>query len=185
MLRQWSTRDLMVLAALSIAIGLVLLIVIAAENVALAALGPYAMPLSIGPYGLLALLPMAVLRRPGAAALAGLIAGLVWFPFAGGLIALLSGGLVGVGCEAPFLATRYRRFGVRMFMVAAVFCALVLAALFYGPLGLSSLSPLIQSVLFLATAAVAALVGGWLSVALAQALMRTGVLAGYRAAQEI
>ena len=101
-----------------------------------AAFGPLLYGLTVGVHFLPSVVALALLKRPGTAVLAGVIAGLVGAAFAPWWIGRFvgTGLLVGVLIELPFLLTRYRRWDAWMFYVAAVFSGLVLAiAVFIAP----------------------------------------------------
>ena len=85
--------------------------------------------------GLPSVVALALLKRPGTAVLAGVIAGLVGAAFAPWWIGRFvgTGLLVGALIELPFLITRYTRWDAWMFYASAAFAGLVLAiAVFIG-----------------------------------------------------
>ena len=115
----WSTRDLMVIAAIGVALGVVLVPVIYATMALHAALGPLGMASIWGPYVVPLLVATSVMRRPRAALLTSLLVPLVQLPFGpGGWIMLLLWLPAGLACEVTFFLTRYRSLGLPTLMVA-------------------------------------------------------------------
>ncbi|WP_448005218.1 ECF transporter S component [Agromyces bauzanensis] len=102
---------------------------------AFAAFGPMLYGLTVGTHFLPSVVALALLKRPGMAVLAGLIAGLVGAAFAPWWLWRYVGAglLVGLLIEIPFLLTRYRRWDAWLFYAAAGFAGLVIAiAVFIG-----------------------------------------------------
>ena len=118
-LGNWSTKDLLVFAAIGVALGLALVPVNYAWVALQTAIGPFARALFAGLNYLPILLALYITRRPGAGLLCSLFLGLVQAaltPF--GWVAIIAFLTPGIGCELPFLLTRYRRFGLVILTVA-------------------------------------------------------------------
>lgn len=127
-MRRTTTRILLSCAAIGVGGGLVA----GASGylaAAFAAFGPLFYGVTVGAHFLPSIVALALLKRPGTAVLAGVIAGLVGAIFAPWWIGRFvgTGLLVGALIEVPFLVTRYRRWSPWMFYVAAVFSGVVLA----------------------------------------------------------
>jgi energy-coupling factor transport system substrate-specific component len=129
-----STRVLLSCAAIGVVGG----VVAGASGylaAAFAAFGPMLYGLTVGSHFLPSVVALAVLKRPGMAVLAGLIAGLVGAAFAPWWLWRYVGAglLVGLLIEVPFLLTRYRRWDAWLYYVGAGFAGLVIAiAVFIG-----------------------------------------------------
>jgi hypothetical protein len=80
----WSTRDLMVISAIGVALGVVLVPVIYATMALHAALAPLGMATIWGLYVVPLLVTTRIMRRPGAALLTSLLVPLVQLPFGPG-----------------------------------------------------------------------------------------------------
>jgi energy-coupling factor transport system substrate-specific component len=172
----WKTRDVVVAAALAVPLGFVYtgwLLAWAAAQVV-----PEISHFLGGLYVVAGVLVAYVTRRPGAALLGEMIAALVEVPIAPyGVILLWLGLLQGIGVEAVFAATRYRRFSLPVMLLAGVVGALaVLFGRFYLAFGYGSLAPETQLVRLLATVLGGALLGGLLGKLIGDALTKTGVL---------
>ncbi|KRE29627.1 ECF transporter S component [Agromyces sp. Soil535] len=129
-----STRVLLSCAAIGVGGGLVA----GASGylaAAFAAFGPLLYGITAGTHFLPSVVALALLKRPGTAVLAGVIAGLVGAAFAPWWIGRFvgTGLLVGALIELPFLITRYTRWDAWIFYASAAFAGLVLAiAVFIG-----------------------------------------------------
>jgi energy-coupling factor transport system substrate-specific component len=160
-LKGWSTRDLLVVAALGVTLGVALVPVLYASLPMQAALGPLYQVLVAGLFSVPGLVALYVTRRPGAALVNGLFVGLVQVPLTPfGWTALIGSLVAGASCELPFLLTRYRRFGPSMLLVSGTVAALCNLALFYVPLGYLNLAVPVQLALVAGFALSGALIGG-------------------------
>jgi energy-coupling factor transport system substrate-specific component len=170
----------MVVAAIGVALGIALIPLFYAATAFLAAAGPLGVWAVGGLYTIPGLMSLYVTRRPGAAVLNGLFVGLVQLPFTPvGFVVLIQTLVRGLACELPFLATRYRRFGLPALMVGGALAQLLTLALAWVPYGIPALSPVLQAVIVAVTAISGAVLGGLPAKALSDALAKSGVLSGY------
>lgn len=175
----WSTRDLMVLAAISLIFGLLL---IGLTYVFMMTSTFLTLMISNALFGGVWLLPafMAtyIIRRPGTALLTVLLYSLVQLPFSPYGIAAIIGGIIGgVSYELPFLLTRYRRYGLPMLIVGGALANLLTVfshVLFGGGLniGLGMLGAVVLIGLL------SGALGGWFSKQFADRLAHSGLLSG-------
>jgi energy-coupling factor transport system substrate-specific component len=131
-----STRILLSCAAIGVGGGLVA----GASGylaAAFAVFGPLFYGITVGSHFLPSVIALALLRRPGTALLAGVLAGLVGAAFAPWWLDrfLLTGVLVGALIELPFLLTRYRRWDAWLFYASGAFSGLVIAVAVFIALG--------------------------------------------------
>ncbi len=131
-----STRVLLSCAAIGVGGGLVA----GASGylaAAFAAFGPLFYGITVGTHFLPSVVALSLLKRPGTAVLAGVIAGVVGTAFAPWWIwrYIGTGLLVGALIELPFLVTRYRRWDPWLFYVSSGFAGLVLAVAVFIALG--------------------------------------------------
>ena len=181
---RWRTRDIVVTAVIGVAFG----VVFWAWNILYAGVEPvfaFAPPVRDIMYGVWlmpAILAPLVIRKPGAALFAEMVAagvsallGSQW-----SVDTLLSGFMQGAAAELIFAFTLYRSYGVATLVLAATASALA-AWVHDWVLYYSDIGPTIQVVrlvvMLISAAAIAA--GG--SVLLARSLRRTGVLDGFPA----
>lgn len=171
----WSTRDLLVTVMLGLAIGLVtipLRMITTSLNVLF---GPLAsVPASA--YVVLAGIFVAyVVRRPLAAAVSQIIAGLV-------LTVLVPGGFLvvalylihAIAIELPFALTRYKRYEKWFLAIAGGIARLIILATAWIPAALGDLAPIVQIGLLIG-AFIGGAIGGLLAKVLADSLARAGV----------
>jgi energy-coupling factor transport system permease protein len=176
----WSTRDLMVIAAIGVALGVVLVPVIYATMALHTALGPLGMASIWGLYVVPLLVATRVMRRPGATLLTSLLVPLVQLPFGpGGWIMLLLWLPAGLACEVTFFLTRYRSLGLPTLMVAGALASLAFIAHMYLFIGFFDLALGVQVALVAVPLLSGALLGGVPAKLLSGALAKTGVLSGY------
>ncbi|MCU0495010.1 MAG: ECF transporter S component [Chloroflexaceae bacterium] len=173
----WSTRDILVTAMIALTLGLVLAGVSYVYTVARSALGPAIGGAIFGAWFCLpGLLTMYMLRRPGAAFLAQVLVAFVQMPFdPSGWVGAAPYLVNGVLCELPFLVTRYRRYGMGVFVCAGLLVNMLFLALGTLVFGAANLNWAVTAV-----AAGLALMTGvfipWLARRLGDALIQRGVL---------
>lgn len=184
-LQGWSTRDILVVAAIGVGLGLAMIPVLYGGLFLQAALGPLVFVVVRGLFLLPQLTSLYIVRRPGTAVIAGLFFGLVQAPFTPfGWTTVPVGLLTGLVCELPFLLTRYRNFRRPMLLLAGAIAGLLNLALVFVPLGYPDLATGVQVALIVGYAASGAVLGGLLAKLLSDALARTGVLSNYAISRE-
>jgi len=180
--RRWRTRDIVIVAVIGVAFGVVFaawnLIYAGAEPLFLAA--PWARDLLYAVWLVPAVLAPLIVRKPGAALFAEMVAagvsallGSQW-----GVDALLSGFLQGLGAEIVFALTLYRVYTLPV-LVAAALGSAAAAWLHDWVLYYAAIDPSIQVLRGLAMAVSAVVVVAFGSRALARSLRRAGVLEGF------
>lgn len=170
-----STRVLLSCAAIGVGGGLVA----GASGylaAAFAAFVPVLYGLTIGAHFLPSVVALALLKRPGVAVLAGLIAGLVGAAFAPLWIwrYLGTGLLVGALIELPFLLTRYRNWSPWLYYAAAGFAGVALAVGTFIVLGAEHYAPWVW-VVYLALFVASPMFFTWIGRVVAAQLARSGV----------
>lgn len=181
------TLDLLVAVMIGVAFGVVFL----GYGVLYTLIEPLTMlfPPSEAVLGGLWLLPGIVaglvIRRPGAALLAMLVASTLSFLLGGqwAWLTVFSGLLQGLGVELGFAIFRYRWFGVAAALAAGLFGGLF-EAVFELLVYYRAWSAPFQLAFGIAYPLSAAIGGGLLSVALVSALARTGALRAFPAGRE-
>lgn len=182
----WTTRDLIVSAAISVALGLLFLAYGVVYLVLVPLLGQVGIILLVGLYYLPGILVPYIVRRPGAALLASVITAvtelLAGSPF--GIAAVWAGLIQGLGAEAIFAVRRWRDYRLPVLLAAALMSGVFAYGYEYLLLGYSALAPSVRLGLFLLRLPSAAILAGWLGKALGDALARTGVLRGFAVTRE-
>jgi energy-coupling factor transport system substrate-specific component len=181
---RWRTRDIVVAAVIGVAFG----VLFWAWNLTYAAAEPvfaFAPPLRDLMYGVWlmpAILAPLIIRKPGAALFAEMVAagvsallGSQW-----SVDTLLSGFVQGAAAELVFAFTLYRSYGVVTLVIAALASALA-AFVHDWYLYYPTVSPDIQLLRLIAMGISAAVIAAGGSILLYRALRRTGVLDGFPA----
>lgn len=176
-MRNTSTRLLLSCAAIGV-VGGIVFIVNSYLGGTLNAVAPMLYGLTLGVYFVPGALAQRLFRRGGVALLVAVLSGLVAAAFnpLGFGAALIS---VGIGAlqELPFLVTRYRRWGVGLFLVGALVSGAVLAAGMYRLVGARELDP-VGALVLVAGSLLSPVVFTLLALALARPLAATGVTRG-------
>lgn len=171
----WTTRDILVTAAIALVFALVLLPLYLFAPLIDLTLGPVTRRLLGGAFFIPPFVVMQATRRPGAAVLCGTLMGLVQTPFTPlGPILIIGSAVFGLIGELPFLVTRYRRFGVGFLVVSGAVIGLLTGLLDFVPNGGLNLAVGAQ-VLFLLFNTLSGAAAGWISVRLVAALRQSGV----------
>lgn len=191
--RSWSTRDIVVTAALAVATGISFIVFDWIYLVGTSVFGPIFQSIMEGLWLLGALLVPYIVRRPGSALFGEFVASLVeasFNPFGIGVI--IAGLLEGVGAEVIFLLTGYKRFDWKIMAIAGGFDALFFfwtrIAWTSGYLTLNAglpvfkLAPVIVAI-YMVVEVISGGLAGWLGKAIGDALVPTGALDGFPIAE--
>jgi energy-coupling factor transport system substrate-specific component len=148
--------------------------------IAQAIFGSLTMDVVMGFWFVASIVAAAIIRKPGAAFAAEVMAAgveiLLGSP--GGLILLLSGAIQGAGAEAVFAATRWRNYSLPVMMAAGVGAAIFSFAYTWIRFDYGALQPGILVAMFVLRCVSGALLGGGLGHVIVQALYKTGALSG-------
>ena len=187
--RAWSTRDIVVTAALAVAIGISFIVFDWVYIVGQSMLGGIAQAVLEGLWLLGALLVPYIVRRPGSAIAGELIASLVeasFNPF--GIIVIVAGILEGVGAEIVFVLSGYRRINRTVMVLAGAFDAFLFFVVWIswrqgyvaiGDGGLVFKQLPIVVLTYLVVETISGGLAGLLAKAIGDALVPTGVLDGF------
>jgi energy-coupling factor transport system permease protein len=180
--RAWRTRDIVVAATIGVAFGVAIwawnLLYGAAEP--LFAFAPWARDVLYGVWLMPAIVASLVVKKPGAALFAELIAASVsallgsqW-----GVSAIVSGLVQGLGAEVIFFLTGYRIYTMAVLVAAAIGSAIA-AWLHDWYFYYAAIDPTVQLLRGAAMLVSAVVIAAWGSVLLVRSLRRSGVLEGF------
>jgi energy-coupling factor transport system permease protein len=177
----WTTRELVVAAVLSVAVGVIFW---AWGLLWTAAFSLIPFPFQYGTVGLWmmgGLLVPYIVRRPGAAFFAEVVAAFVSMALGNqwGILTMASGLVQGAGAELVFAAYGWKRFtGPALYGAAALagVFSIALDTFVYGYYSAYTWTSILVAAIFCVVSSV--VLGGLLSQLLAEALAKTGVLAG-------
>ncbi len=179
MLSQCKTRDLIITAALAVALGVLMWVWSAVYQGGEAVLTKVGANLLYGIYFLPGIMIPYIVRKPGAALLGSFVAAAVemvatqW-----GLPAIIYGVLQGLGAEIVFASRGWKNYNLFMLMAASVLSMLLGFVFEYWQYAYAELAVGVQAAYLLLRIPSALVLAGWLGKALADALARTGVLRG-------
>ena len=154
---------------------------------AVAAAGGPIWPQVINPFGMVVTIAMLIVRKPGAALLAGVINGLIQFLTGNpaGLWAIGFGVAHGVGAEFWYWIFRYKKFGwVNVFVASAFGDAVLSNILVLLAFGYTALSVPVYLLSFLAAMLFYGLESGLLGKVVVDALYKAKLLQSFRIAQQ-
>lgn len=177
--RRYSTRTILTAVAIGAAVGVVLIPLNFAQGAVNSSM-PLLAVVFYGIWGMSSLIPLALQQRGGVGVIGATAAGVVSSISPYGLAMVVMMLLWGVLMEASFTLTRYRWFGLRMFLVTGLVTGLVSSAMTVAQLNLMSMGPVMVAAVC-AVQTVSFIVCAWLSWVIAGALRRAGISGGRRA----
>jgi len=173
--RGWTTRDIMVTAIISIALGLIYIPLTYLTGWAMAF--PLTMALIMGIYYWPIIMMVYLIRKPGVALFSTAVSMLVAVPFTPWGISLLMHIItIGLPLEIIFLAGRYKNFKLWYLLLAGAIASLFSATLSFIMYGLANIDLLLQIVYFGGAAISGAFLGGLLAKLIGDAVIKTGVI---------
>ncbi|MEE6280769.1 ECF transporter S component [Georgenia sunbinii] len=176
----WQLKDLMLMVVMGVVFGFVYWVLVQAWNGLAIAMGPagdLAQHVLFGGWLLVAPIVIAIVRRPFAGVIAEVLASVVEFVFLGspvGPTLMIAAAIQGLGCELPFLLTRYRRFGWGVFAVAGLLGAALV--FFYSAFRAGWYGQDIFALRLVMQLVSGVVLGGLLAKVIVDALARTGVV---------
>ncbi len=178
--RNWTLRELLIVAVLGAVFGVLYLAWVQVWLVAQAIFGAITMDVVMGFWFIVSIIAAAMVRKPGAALLSELLAAAtqVLLGSPAGLLLLVTGLVQGAGAEAVFAATRWRNYSLPVLMLAGVGAAVASYAYTWIRFDYGALAPGLLVAMFVLRCASGALLGGLLGHSITEALYRTGVLNG-------
>ncbi|MFC4353787.1 ECF transporter S component [Chryseomicrobium palamuruense] len=186
MLAKWKLKEVVLMSLLAVVFGIIYLVFVHIGNIWSSLIGPIAYEWIFGVWFLVSIVAMAIIRKPGAALISEVMAATIEVLIGNALgpRLILVGLVQGLGAEAAFAATRYRRFDLPVYILAGVLAAIF--SFVYGYLlgGFAALSPwyvLLMLGIRILSGAVIAGYGGHLIV---NGLYATGSLRGYAIARQ-
>ncbi|HEX5564233.1 MAG TPA: ECF transporter S component [Sporosarcina sp.] len=122
MLKSWKLKEVVLMSLFSVVFGIVYLLFLHVGNIWSGFIGPIAYEWIFGIWFIVSIICMYIIRKPGAAVISETIAAAVEVLLGNaiGPRLILVGVIQGLGAEAAFAATRYRRFDLWVLMLAGV-----------------------------------------------------------------
>jgi len=150
--------------------------------IAQAIFGPVTMDVVMGFWFIVSIIAAAIIRKPGAALLAEVLAAMVEVLLGSpaGLMLIVAGTVQGAGAELVFAATRWKDYRLPVLMAAGVGSAVLSFAYTWVLFDYGALAPGLLLAMFILRCLSGALLGGLGGHLVTRALYRTGVLSGLR-----
>ena len=176
----WTLREILIVAVLGAAFGVLYLAWVQVWLIAQAIFGPVTMDVVMGFWFIVSIIAAKIIRKPGAALLSELLTAVVQILLGSpaGLLLLVTGLVQGAGAEAVFAATRWRNYRLPVLIAAGVGAAIFSFVYTWIRFDYGALAPGLLVAMFVLRCLSGALLGGLAGHLVAEALYRTGVLSG-------
>lgn len=181
MLKSWKLKEVVLMSLFSVVFGIIYLLFLHAGNIWAGFIGPIAYEWIFGIWFIVSIICMYIIRKPGAAVISETIAAAVEVLLgnAVGPRLILAGVVQGLGAEAAFAATGYKKFNIWILMLAGIGASIFSFVYGYFMGGFTVFSTgyvLLMLGLRIISGALIAGVGG---KAVVDGLLATGSLRGY------
>jgi energy-coupling factor transport system substrate-specific component len=178
----WTLREILIVAAIGATFGFLYLGWVQVWLIGQALFGPVTMDVMMGFWFIASIIAAAIIRKPGAALLAEVLAAMVEVMLGSpaGLLLILAGLIQGAGAEAVFAVARWRDYRLPVLMAAGVGSAVFSFVYTWIRFDYSALAPGLLVAMFILRGLSGALLGGLAGYWVTRALYRTGVLSGLR-----
>jgi len=178
--RAWTLRETLIVAVLGAVFAVLYIGWVQVWLVAQAAFGSVTMDVVMGFWFIVSIVAAAIVRKPGVAIVSEVLAAGVEILLGSpaGLILLLSGAIQGAGAELVFAASRWRNFSLPVLMAAGIGSAIFSFAYTWIRFDYGALQPGLLVGMFVLRCLSGAFLGGLLGHYIAEALYKTGALAG-------
>lgn len=186
MLAKWKLKEVVLMSLLAVVFGIIYLVFLHIGNIWSSLIGPIAYEWIFGVWFLVSIVAMAIIRKPGAAVIPEVMAATieVMLGNAVGPRLILAGLVQGLGAEAAFAATRYRRFDLPVLILAGVGASLFSFAYGYLLGGFAALSPWYVVLMLGIRILSGAMIAGYGGSLIVNGLYATGSLRGYAIARQ-
>lgn len=177
-IKEYKTRDWILVAVVAAVMGVFFTFMDSMYTSLSNLLGPTFMALTFGVYALSALLPLYLVRKPGAALIGSVFAAVINIltgsPY--GIHIVVAGLLQGLGAEVGFGILKYKKFGMPCFVLSSVFITLFVSLRDYFIFSLSQLTtPLLIATLALRVGSII-VISFLLCLAIGTALNKAGLV---------
>jgi len=181
-----SLKEIVVLAMISVLMGVVFTGLDSIYEPLTALAGPFGGAIIYGIYLISALLSMYIVRKPGAGLIGSLFTGVVNLlmgsPY--GIHIIVASALQGIGVEIPVFFGKYKKFNMLNMSIGAVLAMILVTIRDYFVFGFGLYGNLIPAI-FLVRTISSIVFGAGLTIVIGKALLSTGVLNGFKIADKI
>lgn len=176
----WTQREIVIVAAIGVVFGVLYLAWVQIWLFIQGLVGPLAQEVLFGFWFVASVLAAYIIRKPGAAFIAEVVAAVaeVMTGNPSGAILLLTGVIQGAGAEVPFAITRWRNYRLPVLLASGASAALFSFVYNWFRFSYWEFAPALLVTMFVLRVLSGMLLGGRLGKFLGDRLYNTGVLAG-------
>ena len=181
MLKSWKLKEVVLMSVFAVVFAVVYLLFVQVGNIWAGVIGPIAYEWIFGIWFIVSIICAYIIRKPGAALLSETMAAMieVMIGNAVGPRLILSGLVQGLGAEAAFAATGYKRYDWWVLCLAGVGSAVFSFAYGFLVSGYAALDPSLLVLMFTLRVISGAVIAGLGGKYLSDGLLATGALRGY------
>lgn len=185
-MNSWRFKEVVVMAALAVVFAVVYLAFLPLGSLLVGFFGPIGYDLIFGIWFIVSIIAAYIIRKPGAAFLSETIAAMVEVLIgnAVGPMLIVSGMVQGIGAEAAFAATGWKKYSVWVLMAAGMGSAVTSFIYGYFMSGFAALSTGYVTAMFVTRLISGAVIAGLLGKLLSDELAKTGVLSSFALGKE-
>jgi energy-coupling factor transport system permease protein len=178
--RRWTQRETVIVAALGVAFAVLYLGWVQLWLVLQAAIGPLSMDILFGFWCVVSVVAAYIIRKPFVAFTSEVIAAIaeVLTGNPAGLMLVLTGIVQGTGAELPFALTGWRNYRLPVLLASGASAAVFSFVYTWIRFSYGTLAPELLVLMFVLRVTSGMLLAGLLGRSIAEALHRTGALAG-------
>lgn len=187
MLKSWKLKEVVLMSVFAVVFAVVYLLFVQVGNIWAGVIGPIAYEWMFGIWFIVSIISAYIIRKPGAALLSETMAAMieVMIGNAVGPRLILSGLVQGLGAEAAFAATGYKRYDWWVLCLAGVGSAVFSFAYGFLVSGYAALDPSLLALMFTLRVISGAVIAGLGGKYLSDGLLATGALRGYAISRDI
>ena len=181
MLKSWKLKEVVLMSVFAVVFAVVYLLFVQVGNIWAGVIGPIAYEWIFGIWFIVSIICAYIIRKPGAALLSETMAAMieVMIGNAVGHRLILTGLVQGLGAEAAFAATGYKRYNWWVLCLAGVGSAVFSFAYGFLVSGYAALDPSLLVLMFTLRVISGAVIAGLGGKYLSDGLLATGALRAY------
>lgn len=181
MLKSWKLKEVVLLSVFAVVFAVVYLLFVQVGNIWAGVIGPIAYEWIFGIWFIVSIICAYIIRKPGAALLSETMAATieVMIGNAMGPRLILTGLVQGLGAEAAFAATGYKRYDWWVLCLAGIGSAVFSFAYGFFVSGYAALDPSLLILMFTLRVLSGAIIAGLGGKYVSDGLLATGALRGY------
>lgn len=186
MLKSWKLKEVVLLSVFAVVFAVVYLLFVHVGNIWAGVIGPIAYEWMFGIWFIVSIISAYIIRKPGAALLSETMAAIieVMIGNAVGPRLILSGIVQGLGAEAAFAATGYKRYDWWVLCLAGIGSAVFSFVYGFFVSGYAALDPSLLAWMFTLRVISGAVIAGLGGKYLSDGLLASGALRGYAISQD-